>query len=128
MSREKLPVFDLKAARETRKLSQSDVAAILCTTQASVSRWEASGCLPAIYRKAWLAHWKLEDLLNGKAKAKIVRGNEMEPTNSTNKALHKGSSGGFVEGRRRSVRHSSDRDGSQAGTPETEPTSSKNAN
>lgn len=128
MSREELPVFDLKAARETRKLSQSDVAVILCTTQASVSRWEASGRLPAIYRKAWLAHWKLEDLSNGKAKTKIVRGNKMESTKPTNKTLHRGSSGGLMEGRGRSAGHSSDRDGSQVGTTETESTSSKNAN
>lgn len=65
MRREKPVAFDLKASREIRNLSQADVAAILCTTQASVSRWESSGGLPAIYRKAWDQHWKLEDLANG---------------------------------------------------------------
>lgn len=65
MRREKIAAFDLKAARESRKLSQDAVAAILCTTQASVSRWESAGTLPAVYRKAWDQHWQLEDLLNG---------------------------------------------------------------
>jgi hypothetical protein len=65
MRREKPVAFDLKGARETRKLSQADVAAILCTTQASVSRWESSGELPAVYRKVWEQHWKIEDSANG---------------------------------------------------------------
>jgi predicted transcriptional regulator len=73
MRREKVSAFDLKAARETRKLSQAEVAAILCTTQASVSRWESSGELPAVYRKTWDQHWKLEDLSNGEVDRPAVK-------------------------------------------------------
>jgi transcriptional regulator with XRE-family HTH domain len=60
MRRKEIAAFDLKAEREKRELSQADVAAILCTTQASVSRWESSGMIPDIYRKLWVQHWKLE--------------------------------------------------------------------
>jgi hypothetical protein len=73
MRREKIAAFDLKAARETRKLSQDAVAAILCTTQASVSRWESAGTLPAVYRKAWDQHWELEDLANGETNRATVK-------------------------------------------------------
>lgn len=99
MRREKAAAFDLKAMRETRKLSQSDVAAILCTTQASVSRWEASGKTPAVYRKVWEQHWKLEDSANGetnRATTKRAAGSarrsdkarsRKEGNNSSNKRL-----------------------------------------
>jgi len=60
MPRTKLAAFDLKGARESRGLSQAATAEILCTTQASVSRWESEGDMPAIYRKAWTQHWLLE--------------------------------------------------------------------
>lgn len=64
MAREPLPAFDLRAARKARKLSQVKVAEILCTSQPSVARWESNGNLPAIYRKAWAAHWQLEETNN----------------------------------------------------------------
>lgn len=59
-----LVAFDLKAARKTRNLSQLQTAEMLCTTQPTISRWEAEGTTPAIVRKAWEQHWQLEDLKN----------------------------------------------------------------
>lgn len=64
MSRATLPAFDLRAARKAKGLSQVAVAEILCTSQPSVARWESKGNLPAIYRKAWAAHWELEAKTN----------------------------------------------------------------
>lgn len=61
MRRKTSAAFDLKGARESRKLSQFAVAEILCSTQASVSRWEATGNLPDAFRKLWDLHWKVED-------------------------------------------------------------------
>lgn len=60
-----LVAFDLRAARKERNLSQLQTAEMLCTTQPTISRWEAEGTTPAIVRKAWDLHWKLEDLNNG---------------------------------------------------------------
>lgn len=54
--------FDLKGEREKRQLSQTAVAEILCTTQASVSRWEACGTIPDVFRKVWILHWRIEDM------------------------------------------------------------------
>jgi len=73
MPRTKLAAFDLKGARESRGLSQAATAEILCTTQASVSRWESEGDMPAIYRKAWIQHWLLERKANGKANRSTVK-------------------------------------------------------
>lgn len=56
-----LVAFDLKADRKKRELSQEQAAEIMCASQASVARWEASGQCPAVYRKAWVQHWKLKD-------------------------------------------------------------------
>lgn len=87
MSREKLPAFDLKAARETRNLSQAAAATILCTTQASVSRWEAAGNLPAIYRKAWVQHWQVEENSNANSRTNEHANRDSEqPRESRNKA------------------------------------------
>lgn len=63
-----LVAFDLKTARKERKLSQLQTAEMLCTTQPTISRWEAEGTTPAIVRKAWNQHWELEDLKNGNTK------------------------------------------------------------
>lgn len=49
----KLPAWDLKAQREKHSYTQIQAAEILCTTQASVARWEADGNIPLIYRKYW---------------------------------------------------------------------------
>lgn len=61
MLRKPTDAFDLKAARKMRGLSQTQVAEILCTTQPSIARWEIAGNMPAIYRKAWLLHWRIQD-------------------------------------------------------------------
>lgn len=66
MPRRSIAAFDLKAARQTRGVSQLEAAEILCTTQPSVSRWEAEGNMPAVYRKVWMQHWQLEKLTHGK--------------------------------------------------------------
>jgi transcriptional regulator with XRE-family HTH domain len=50
-------LFDLKAAREARNLTQIAIADILCTSQASVARWEKSGAMPKCERKLWEYHW-----------------------------------------------------------------------
>lgn len=54
--------FDLRAERQARKVSQQFVAALLHTTQPSISRWESDGSMPNIFRMAWSLHWQLEDL------------------------------------------------------------------
>lgn len=84
MPRRTVAAFDLKAARKVRGLSQTAVAGILCTTQPSIARWESEGSMPAIYRKAWEQHWRLEDATNttaGKSARKSKR-----PTQSSNDA------------------------------------------
>lgn len=53
-----LPPFDLKAARETKGLTQSDAAELLAASQPSIARWESEGNLPLIYRKYWDLYWK----------------------------------------------------------------------
>lgn len=58
-----LVAFDLKAERKKRELSQEETAEIMCASQASIARWEASGQCPAVYRKAWTQHWELEDAI-----------------------------------------------------------------
>lgn len=68
MQTNELVAFDLKAARKKQNLSQIQVAAILCVTQPTISRWEEEGKTPAIYRKAWEQHWLLEGLKDGKDK------------------------------------------------------------
>lgn len=60
MPRRTLAAFDLKAARKMRGLSQVETAFILCVTQPSVARWEASGNMPDVFRKVWALHWQLE--------------------------------------------------------------------
>lgn len=62
----KLPqaVFDFKAARKARGVSQQQAAILLHATQPSISRWESDGSMPEVYRMAWLLHWELEDLKN----------------------------------------------------------------
>jgi len=59
----KLPptAFDFKAARKARKVSQEQAAQILHATQPSISRWEADGTMPEVYKMAWLLFWQLED-------------------------------------------------------------------
>lgn len=69
MQTNELVAFDLKAARKKQNLSQIQVAAILCVTQPTISRWEEEGKTPAIYRKAWEQHWLLEGLKDGKDKS-----------------------------------------------------------
>lgn len=63
----KLPptAFDFKAARTARKYSQQKAAALLHATQPSISRWEADGTMPEIYKMAWLLYWQLEDIKYG---------------------------------------------------------------
>lgn len=60
----KLPpsAFDFKAARQARKFSQQGAAKLLHATQPSISRWEADGTMPEIYKMAWLLYWQLEDM------------------------------------------------------------------
>lgn len=58
-SAKKLPAYDLKGKRESKGYSQAEAADILCTTQASVARWEASGAVPEIYRKYWDLYHKV---------------------------------------------------------------------
>jgi hypothetical protein len=70
MPRKKSAAFDLKGAREMRGLSQAATAIILCSNQPSVSRWEAAGNLPEVYRKVWAQHWQLEAKANGEANRK----------------------------------------------------------
>lgn len=53
-----LPQFDLKAARESRKLTQQEVAELLCTTQGTIARWEAEGSMPLLERRYWTLYWK----------------------------------------------------------------------
>lgn len=62
----KLPqaVFDFKAARKARGVSQQQAAILLHATQPSISRWESEGSMPEVYRMAWLLHWQLEDSKN----------------------------------------------------------------
>lgn len=48
-----LPAWDLKAQREKHSYTQAKAAEILCTTQATIARWEADGATPLIYRKYW---------------------------------------------------------------------------
>lgn len=74
MNRKEVAAFDLKGARESRGLSQTAAAAILCTTQASVSRWEASGNIPDVFRKLWDQHWQLEGDANDKGTNRGARG------------------------------------------------------
>lgn len=62
LARRNTTAFDLKGAREMRGLSQIGAAAILCTTQPTVSRWESEGNTPAVYQKVWTLHWQLEKL------------------------------------------------------------------
>lgn len=66
---EDLQAFDLKAARKAKKLTQVEVAEILCTTQGSVARWEAAGTLPRLHRKYWEIYWHTQKLARRKAKA-----------------------------------------------------------
>jgi hypothetical protein len=65
-----LPAYDLRAQREARGLTQTQVAEILFTHQTSIARWERDGNVPRIYRKAWELHWQLEDKSHGKGKGK----------------------------------------------------------
>lgn len=60
-SEAELPAFDLRAQREARSMSQTDVGKLLHSHQTSIARWERDGNMPAIYRMAWTLHWKLED-------------------------------------------------------------------
>lgn len=53
-----LPSFDLKAARESKRLNQEAAAELLCCTQSSIARWESEGSLPLIYRRYWALYWK----------------------------------------------------------------------
>lgn len=53
-----LPHFDLRAAREARKLTQMAAAELLCTTQGTVARWEESGQMPLLERRYWALYWK----------------------------------------------------------------------
>jgi transcriptional regulator with XRE-family HTH domain len=71
MPRRPLAAFDLKGARQARGLSQIATAEILCSTQPSVARWEAAGNTPAVYRKVWELHWKLENAAAKKKNAAV---------------------------------------------------------
>jgi Helix-turn-helix. len=53
-----LPKFDLKAARESKGITQAATARLLCASQSSIARWESEGSLPLIYRKFWELHWQ----------------------------------------------------------------------
>lgn len=53
-----LPQFDLKSARESRKLTQQETAELLCTTQGTIARWEADGSMPTLERRYWALYWK----------------------------------------------------------------------
>lgn len=55
-----LPAFDLKAERERRDLTQTQVAQMLFTTQSSVARWETDGDAPQLVRAYWSLYWKTQ--------------------------------------------------------------------
>jgi DNA-binding transcriptional regulator YiaG len=53
-----LPAWDLKAARETKGLTQIETAALLSAAQSTIAKWEADGRVPKIYRDYWELYWK----------------------------------------------------------------------
>jgi Helix-turn-helix. len=67
-----LPAFDLKAARESKGVTQEKCAGILCASQSSVARWESDGRLPLIYRKYWELYWKFHKPERTKPRLKVV--------------------------------------------------------
>lgn len=54
-------VFPLKAQREARGINQYDAANILCASQSAVAKWESGQPMPAVYRRVWEYHWRLDD-------------------------------------------------------------------
>jgi transcriptional regulator with XRE-family HTH domain len=67
-----LPAFDLKAARQARRITQNQAKELLCTSQASITRWEKEGTMPLIYRKYWELHWSTEDAKQSKTKPNVA--------------------------------------------------------
>lgn len=70
-----LPHFDLRAAREARKMTQVEAAELLCTTQGTVARWEATGQMPLLERRYWALHWrhtKTPKAARSKRRAKVA--------------------------------------------------------
>jgi DNA-binding XRE family transcriptional regulator len=53
-----LPAFDLKAARESKGLTQIETAQLLSAAQSTIAKWEADGRVPKIYRDYWELYWK----------------------------------------------------------------------
>lgn len=69
-----LPAFDLKAARESKGLTQAAAAVLLCASQASMARWEREGTLPLIYRRYWDIYWQHNKVVKKQKPAlKVVR-------------------------------------------------------
>jgi DNA-binding XRE family transcriptional regulator len=67
-----LPAFDLKAARESKGITQAKTADILSASQSSIARWESDGRLPLIYRKYWELYWQHNKPERRKPKLKVV--------------------------------------------------------
>jgi DNA-binding XRE family transcriptional regulator len=67
-----LPAFDLKAARESKGITQAKAATILAASQSSIARWESDGRLPLIYRKFWELYWTHNKPERRKPKLKVV--------------------------------------------------------
>lgn len=82
-SNEKPEPWDLKAQREKHSYTQSQAAEILCTTQASVARWEADGTTPTIYRKYWEIYHHNQKVKAAAKKVTKGRGSETKQVAST---------------------------------------------
>lgn len=70
--------WDLKAQREKHSYTQTQAAEILCTTQATIARWEADGTTPMIYRKYWEIYHHAKKVQ--KAKKKVTSKNAATDT------------------------------------------------
>lgn len=56
--RKELLAFDMRAERVARCLTQDQVAEILHTSKASISRWETGTLIPLIYLCYWRLYWQ----------------------------------------------------------------------
>lgn len=68
-----LPAFDLKAARESKGITQERAAELLHASQSSIARWEGDGRLPMIYRAYWTLYWQHNKPERRKPKLKVVQ-------------------------------------------------------
>jgi transcriptional regulator with XRE-family HTH domain len=68
-----LPAFDLKAARESKGITQERAAELLFASQSSIARWEGDGRLPRIYREYWALYWQHNKPERRQPKLKVVK-------------------------------------------------------